>query len=97
MKLVGKWIFPLVVWLACSAQVLSANELLSNEGERDSLVVQLQQSLPTLNVANKESEIVDLALSKKCCKICKKGKACGDSCIKKSYTCTKPKGCACNG
>ena len=32
-----------------------------------------------------------------CCKICKKGKACGDTCINKSYTCTKPKGCACNG
>ena len=32
-----------------------------------------------------------------CCKICKKGKACGDSCITKSYTCHKPPGCACNG
>ena len=32
-----------------------------------------------------------------CCKICKKGKACGDSCINKSYTCHKPPGCACNG
>jgi hypothetical protein len=33
----------------------------------------------------------------KCCKICKKGKACGDSCISRSYTCHKPKGCACDG
>tara|TARA_B100000424_G_scaffold212528_1_gene169981 strand:- start:48 stop:305 length:258 start_codon:yes stop_codon:yes gene_type:complete len=32
-----------------------------------------------------------------CCKICKKGKACGDSCINKNYTCRKPPGCACNG
>jgi len=32
-----------------------------------------------------------------CCKVCKKGKACGDSCIKKTYNCTKPKGCACDG
>jgi hypothetical protein len=32
-----------------------------------------------------------------CCKICKKGKACGDSCISKSYTCHKGKGCACDG
>ena len=31
-----------------------------------------------------------------CCKICKKGKACGDSCMKKTYSCGKPKGCACN-
>ncbi len=32
-----------------------------------------------------------------CCKTCKKGKACGDSCISKSYKCHKPKGCACDG
>ena len=32
-----------------------------------------------------------------CCKICKKGKACGDSCIKATYTCHKGPGCACNG
>ena len=32
-----------------------------------------------------------------CCKICVKGKACGDTCIKKTYNCYKPKGCACNG
>ena len=38
-----------------------------------------------------------LADTKKCCKVCKKGKACGDSCIAKSKTCTKGPGCACNG
>lgn len=32
-----------------------------------------------------------------CCKICSKGKACGNSCISRSYTCHKPPGCACNG
>lgn len=32
-----------------------------------------------------------------CCKICTKGKACGNSCIAKSKTCHKGKGCACNG
>ena len=31
-----------------------------------------------------------------CCKVCSKGKACGDSCISKSYTCHKPPGCACD-
>ena len=31
-----------------------------------------------------------------CCKYCKKGKACGNSCISRSYTCHKPNGCACN-
>jgi endonuclease YncB( thermonuclease family) len=32
-----------------------------------------------------------------CCKICTTGKACGDSCINKNYTCHQPPGCACNG
>ncbi len=32
-----------------------------------------------------------------CCKICRTGQACGDSCISRSYTCHKPPGCACNG
>lgn len=32
-----------------------------------------------------------------CCRTCKQGKACGDSCIAKASTCTKPPGCACDG
>lgn len=32
-----------------------------------------------------------------CCKVCKKGKACGDSCISRNKECHKPKGCACDG
>ena len=31
-----------------------------------------------------------------CCKTCRKGKACGDSCISKSKTCKKGVGCACD-
>lgn len=34
--------------------------------------------------------------SEACCKTCSKGKACGDSCIKKSNNCYKKPGCACN-
>lgn len=32
-----------------------------------------------------------------CCKVCRKGKACGNSCISRSYTCRKGRGCACDG
>jgi hypothetical protein len=32
-----------------------------------------------------------------CCRVCKEGKACGDSCIAKNRTCSKGAGCACNG
>ena len=31
-----------------------------------------------------------------CCKYCTTGKACGDSCISRNYTCHKPPGCACD-
>lgn len=32
-----------------------------------------------------------------CCKVCRKGKACGDSCISRNYNCSRPRGCACDG
>lgn len=33
--------------------------------------------------------------SKACCRVCKKGKPCGDGCIAKNKTCRKEPGCAC--
>jgi hypothetical protein len=33
----------------------------------------------------------------RCCKVCKKGKACGDSCISRDKECHKGPGCACDG
>lgn len=32
-----------------------------------------------------------------CCKVCRKGKACGDSCIARDKECRQPPGCACDG
>jgi hypothetical protein len=32
-----------------------------------------------------------------CCKVCKKGQACGNSCISWDKTCHQPPGCACQG
>ena len=31
-----------------------------------------------------------------CCKMCERGKACGNSCISRSRSCHKDAGCACN-
>jgi hypothetical protein len=31
-----------------------------------------------------------------CCKFCRKGKACGNSCIKRTYPCYQAAGCACD-
>ena len=37
------------------------------------------------------------AASGQCCKICHKGKACGDTCISRQDTCHVGPGCACDG
>jgi hypothetical protein len=39
-------------------------------------------------------QVSDLAAA--CCKTCRKGKACGDSCISRDKTCRKGPGCACD-
>ena len=31
-----------------------------------------------------------------CCKMCTRGKACGNSCIARNKTCRQPPGCACD-
>ena len=37
------------------------------------------------------------APARRCCRICTRGKACGNSCIARNLTCRQPPGCACNG
>ena len=50
----------------------------------------------TTRLDDKGEEVV--AKTRSCCKMCKSGKACGDSCISKDKTCTKAAGdgCACD-
>jgi beta-lactamase superfamily II metal-dependent hydrolase len=36
------------------------------------------------------------AAPRACCRVCTRGKACGNSCISRSYTCRRPPGCACD-
>lgn len=45
----------------------------------------------------KASQFGNTELSQRCCKVCRKGKACGDSCIAKDKTCHVGPGCACDG
>jgi endonuclease YncB( thermonuclease family) len=49
--------------------------------------------IPSVNF---EKPVMLIQPLKSCCKICRKGKACGNSCINQRYTCSKPPGCACN-
>jgi hypothetical protein len=34
--------------------------------------------------------------TRECCKVCRKGKACGNGCIKANARCSKGPGCACD-
>lgn len=55
---------------------------------------ELKQCLP--NNCEKSSHDGSYEVAQGCCKYCCKGKACGNSCISRSYKCHKPPGCACN-
>jgi len=48
------------------------------------------QRTPSLLVAASSTS------SQGCCKVCRKGRACGNSCIAKDKICRKPSGCACD-
>jgi hypothetical protein len=47
----------------------------------------------SVNLPQSTPQTLDAA----CCKTCRKGKACGDTCIKATYQCHTPPGCACDG
>lgn len=77
-------------------------------GQEKSTAVADADFIPVLSVMGEEASSVDcesefkafsgeLTLAQGCCKICTVGKACGNSCISRSYTCHKGRGCACNG
>ena len=42
------------------------------------------------------AESLSCTPSAECCKVCRKGHACGNSCISRKYDCHKGRGCACN-
>jgi hypothetical protein len=51
----------------------------------------LTAGAPVVGLACKDST------SPGCCKVCKTGKPCGDTCISKTETCHTSGGCACQG
>lgn len=54
----------------------------------------LAQRAPTPEAPRRRTR--DKPAPRSCCKTCKKGKACGDSCISRREICHKPLGCACD-
>ncbi|MDA7429854.1 hypothetical protein PGB28_15420 [Primorskyibacter aestuariivivens] len=76
------------------------------------ILVLAMVAVPTVSLADEPREqLVDpdqfmqrvlildkpVATYQSCCKTCRKGKACGDSCISRSKTCRVGNGCACDG
>lgn len=51
----------------------------------------------TSSAATMSDVLAPAPLPAACCKVCSKGKACGDSCIARSKECHQPPGCACDG
>lgn len=51
----------------------------------------------TIDYQKRPSQLQNTEIdTQSCCKMCSTGKACGDSCISRSYTCHKAPGCACD-
>lgn len=50
----------------------------------------------TLSLSTSLSCDTAIAGTTACCKYCVKGKACGNTCISRRYTCRVGRGCACN-
>lgn len=54
-------------------------------------------ALTVLALSLAASPLCGTAQAIACCKVCKAGKACGNSCIAKDKKCHQPPGCACDG
>ena len=54
-------------------------------------------ALSTLTLTGAAAPVCGTAYAAACCKVCKAGKACGDSCIARDKACKKGRGCACDG
>jgi len=54
------------------------------------------QDTGTLLLANPIGRPLACVPPEQCCKVCRKGKACGNTCIHAAYDCHKGRGCACN-
>lgn len=74
------------------AQVFPQNGLEDDTSSAPAEISKVETKSTTPNTSTNRSTTT----SSGCCKICKTSKACGDSCISKSFSCNKPKGCACD-
>lgn len=55
------------------------------------------ESIDQRSLFDSEAKLQYVAYAQQCCKVCRKGKACGDTCISRDKVCRTPPGCACDG
>lgn len=81
------------------ALVFAAPAIFANEQAQEPPDVQVDPAVIENLLTPNHSllDIIDTDMAAGCCKVCRKGKACGDSCISRKYSCTRGKGCACDG
>ena len=99
---------PLVIqqWQSVGARVhrTDAEGTISIVANMDGTFVDTTERSDTTRIARSRPFLEDSGVSAHtpsvgptaCCKICTRGKACGNSCINVSYTCRQPPGCACD-
>lgn len=101
----GEWVDPTAY--EPLGQDCSSLDMDVGTGEETATAVPTVTSVPTVEPTVEpmpeptieptvEPTVETQAPAQTCCKHCTAGKACGDSCISKDKTCTKPVGCACN-
>ncbi len=84
----------------CYTKCLTAKgrDVFGLDGDNDGSACEANTpSTPAPIIVNSDTTPVYTAPTTTCCKVCSTGKACGDSCISRSYTCHKAPGCACDG
>lgn len=100
-KFVKKMIAMMVLMMTCifSGQIYAFDASVEDAGRDGAVAESVSAFLDSLTtdfsaLQNVEG-VVDAAGG--CCKVCRAGKACGNSCISASKTCNVGPGCACNG
>jgi hypothetical protein len=94
-RVLGRWALQFAIPILAS--LFLAATLAHGSEQLDYKLILLEESGAQPNQTYQTfQESVPFQQSAQCCKVCKKGKACGNSCISKNKTCRKAKGCACD-
>jgi hypothetical protein len=89
-----KRVFLLVIVATVLASSAGTSNIATAEDQGSNFVQILKASK---SVRTNSSLFGRLESSGACCKICRQGKACGDTCISQDKTCRVGPGCACDG